>query len=75
MKWSGASTSSRFTRPSNIWKAKGLDLAPLLKMPDVGPEGCRGIACRSRIVASPDFDRKLIGQCAPAIERGEKVSL
>jgi glutamate synthase (NADPH/NADH) large chain/glutamate synthase (ferredoxin) len=57
------------------WKAKGLDLTPLLQTPDVGAEVARyrvqpqdhGLDCI--------LDRKLIEQCAPAIERGEKVSL
>ena len=37
------------------WKARGLDLAPLLKMPEVTALTSHGIACRSRITASPRF--------------------
>ncbi|MCS6297740.1 MAG: glutamate synthase large subunit [Nitrospira sp.] len=57
------------------WKAKGLDLAPLLKMPEVGPEVPRYCVQKQDHGIAEILDRKLIEQCAPAIERGQKVTL
>ena len=57
------------------WKAKGLDLAPLLKMPDVGPEVSRYCVQKQDHGIADILDRKLIEQCRPAIDRGEKVTL
>lgn len=57
------------------WKAKGLDLAPLLKMPEVGAEVARYCVQKQDHGIAEILDRKLIEQCAPAIERGQKVSL
>ncbi|MFO0716767.1 MAG: glutamate synthase large subunit [Nitrospira sp.] len=57
------------------WKAKGLDLAPLLKMPDVGPEVPRYCVQKQDHGIAEILDRKLIEQCAPAIDRGQKVTL
>ena len=57
------------------WKAKGLDLSPLLHMPEVGAE-----VARHRVQAQDHgmagiLDNKLVELCRPAIERGEPVSL
>ena len=57
------------------WKAKGLDLTPLLNMPEVGPEVARYCVQKQDHGIDDILDRKLIEQCAPAIERGEKVTL
>ncbi|GMV49179.1 MAG: Ferredoxin-dependent glutamate synthase 1 [Nitrospirae bacterium] len=57
------------------WKAKGLDLAPLLAMPDVGPDVARYCVQKQDHGIADILDRTLIERCAPAIERGEKVSL
>ncbi len=57
------------------WKAKGLDLTPLLNLPDVGAEVARYCVQKQDHGITDILDRKLIEQCAPAIERGEKVSL
>ena len=57
------------------WKAKGLDLTPLLKMPDVGPEVSRYCVQKQDHGIADILDRKLIEQCRPAIDRGEKVTL
>ncbi|MDA2911665.1 glutamate synthase-related protein, partial [Nitrospiraceae bacterium AH_259_D15_M11_P09] len=57
------------------WKAKGLDLSPLLHMPEVGAE-----VARHRVQAQDHgmagiLDNRLVELCRPAIERGEPVSL
>ncbi|HRC42800.1 MAG TPA: glutamate synthase large subunit [Nitrospira sp.] len=57
------------------WKAKGLDLTPLLKMPEVGPEVSRYCVQKQDHGIAEILDRKLIEQCRPAIDRGEKVAL
>ncbi|MFO0730870.1 MAG: glutamate synthase large subunit [Nitrospiraceae bacterium] len=57
------------------WKAKGLDLAPLLNLPDVSADVARYCVQKQDHGIADILDRKLIEQCAPAIERGEKVSL
>jgi glutamate synthase (NADPH/NADH) large chain len=57
------------------WKARGVDLSTILHMPDVPP------AVAIRNVTGQDhgletaLDRTLIAQCAPALERQERVSL
>jgi glutamate synthase (ferredoxin) len=57
------------------WKSKGIDLSRLLHQPKVGPEV--GRFCREPqdhgIERSLDIT-KLLPLCAPAIERGEKVT-
>ena len=60
-------------RAVDHWKADGLDLAPILHMPDI-PED----ASRHRTVAQDHgldraLDMELITLCAPAIERKEPV--
>jgi glutamate synthase (NADPH/NADH) large chain/glutamate synthase (ferredoxin) len=57
------------------WKAKGLDLTPLLKMPDVGPEIPRYCVQKQDHGLTDILDNKLIELCRPALERGEKVTL
>ena len=57
------------------WKAKGLDLSPLLKLPDVGPEIPRYCVQKQDHGIADILDRRLIELCQPAIERGEKVTL
>jgi glutamate synthase (NADPH/NADH) large chain/glutamate synthase (ferredoxin) len=57
------------------WKAKGLDLTPLLKMPEVGPEVPRYCVQEQNHGLADILDNKLIKLCEPAIERGEKVTL
>jgi glutamate synthase (NADPH/NADH) large chain len=57
------------------WKAKGLDLTPLLKMPEVGPEVSRYCVQKQDHGIAEILDRKLIEQCRPAIDRAEKVTL
>src|SRR3989475_3130732 len=57
------------------WKAKGLDLTPLLHAPDVGPEIARYCVQKQDHGLADVLDNKLIELCKPAIERGEKVTL
>ena len=61
-------------RATDHWKAKGLDLTPLLHRPDVGPEV--GLYCTQQqdhgIAESLDMTT-LLDVCRPAIERGEQV--
>jgi glutamate synthase (ferredoxin) len=56
------------------WKAKGLDLTPILHQPEVGPEvgRYRQIDQDHGLEKSLDMT-KLLDLCKPAIERGEKV--
>jgi len=57
------------------WKAKGFDFSNILYAPDAGPEVGRvaTIAQDHNLERSLDV-QKLLGICAPAIERGEKVT-
>jgi glutamate synthase (ferredoxin) len=56
------------------WKAKGLDLTPILHQPEAGPEvgRYRQIDQDHGIEKSLDVT-KLLAICKPAIERGERV--
>ena len=55
------------------WKADGLDLAPLLHMPDLPP----GVARRKVVEQDHGIDRaldnELIARCRPALEQGARV--
>ncbi|TKS57997.1 MAG: glutamate synthase subunit alpha [Nitrospira sp.] len=57
------------------WKAKGLDLTALLKMPDVEQDIARYCVQKQGHGLADILDNKLIELCKPAIERGEKVKL
>ncbi len=57
------------------WKAKGLDLTPLLTMPEVGPEVARYCVQKQDHGLANVLDNQLIELCKPAIERGETVTL
>jgi glutamate synthase (NADPH/NADH) large chain/glutamate synthase (ferredoxin) len=57
------------------WKAKGLDLSPLLKMPEVGADIPRYCVQKQDHGLADILDNKLIELCKPAIEKGEKVTL
>ena len=56
------------------WKAKGLDLSPLLHAPDVGPEIARYCVQKQDHGLADVLDNKLIELCKPALEQG-KVTL
>jgi glutamate synthase (ferredoxin) len=57
------------------WKAKGLDLTPLLKMPEVGEDIPRYCVQKQDHGLADVLDNRLIELCKPAIEKGEKVTL
>jgi glutamate synthase (NADPH/NADH) large chain len=57
------------------WKAKGLDLTPLLKAPDVGPEISRYCVQKQNHGLTDVLDNKLIELCKPALEKKNKVTL
>ncbi|MBX5436193.1 MAG: glutamate synthase large subunit [Alicyclobacillaceae bacterium] len=57
------------------WKAKGLDLSPILYQPPAGVVETERYCCRAQehgVEASLDATR-LIPTCRPALERGERV--
>ena len=61
-------------RPTDHWKAKGLDLSPLLHRPDVGPEVGRHQAQAQDHGIERSLDMTtLLAICEPALERGEAV--
>jgi len=56
------------------WKAKGVDLSPLLHVPDAGPEVGRRCLIGQDHGLDGTLDRqKLLALAAPALERGEAV--
>ncbi|MGH7953558.1 MAG: glutamate synthase-related protein, partial [Limisphaerales bacterium] len=56
------------------WKAKGLDLTPILHQPDAGPEVGRFRSQDQDHGLEKSLDvTKILDICKPAIERGEKV--
>ena len=61
-------------RSTDHWKAKGLDLSPLLHRPDVGPEVGRHQSRAQDHGIEKSLDvTVLLDICRPAIERGESV--
>ena len=57
------------------WKARGLDLSPLLKRPEVGAEIATHCVQRQDHGLAGILDNQLVERCKPAIERGEKIEL
>jgi len=58
----------------NHWKAKGLDLSPILAQPVAGPEVGRFCCIAQDHALEKTLDRRvLLDLCKPAIEKGEKV--
>ena len=57
------------------WKAKGLDLTPLLQALDVGPEIARYCVQKQDHGLTDVLDNKLIELCKPALEKKDKVTL
>jgi glutamate synthase (ferredoxin) len=56
------------------WKARGLDLSPILHRPEVGPEVGRYCQIAQEHGLEESLDKTaLLALCRPAIERGEKV--
>ncbi|HMU56527.1 MAG TPA: glutamate synthase-related protein, partial [Nitrospira sp.] len=65
----------KITKAVDHWKAKGLDLTPLLTMPDVGPDVPRYCVQKQDHGLADILDNKLVELCKPAIEKGEKVMI
>ena len=57
------------------WKAKGLDLSPILAEAPVDPKAARRRVVQQNHGLDKALDRQLIRDCAAALERGERVSL
>ena len=57
------------------WKAKGLDLSPLLVKPDVKPDIATYCVQEQDHGLATILDNKLVELCHPAIEKGEPVSI
>jgi glutamate synthase (NADPH) large chain len=57
------------------WKAKGLDLSPLLHVPHVGPHVATHCVQKQDHGLADILDNRLVELCRPALERGEKVSV
>ena len=55
------------------WKASGLDLRPILHVPDMGPDVIRHQATEQDHGLDKALDRELISLCAPALDSGEPV--
>jgi glutamate synthase (NADPH/NADH) large chain len=65
----------KITKAVDHWKAKGLDLSPLLMMPEVGPEVPRYCVQAQDHGLENILDNTLVELCRPAIEKGERVKL
>jgi glutamate synthase (NADPH/NADH) large chain/glutamate synthase (ferredoxin) len=65
----------KITKAVDHWKARGLDLSPLLVMPDVGPEIPRYCVQKQDHGLDHILDNKLVELCRQAVETGEKVKL
>ncbi len=62
-------------RAVNHWKAQGLDLSAVLYRPEMAPGApMRRVTSQDHGLARA-LDNQLLVSCAPALERGEKVSL
>ncbi len=65
----------RITKAVDHWKAKGLDLSPLLTAPDVPADVPRYCVQKQDHGLAGILDNSLVELCRSAIEKGEKVSL
>ena len=65
----------KITRAVGHWKAKGLDLTPLLTIPDVSADVPRYCVQKQDHGLTDILDNKLVELCKAAIEGGEKVKL
>ena len=63
------------TRAVDHWKAKGLDLSPILTLPDVADDEARRCVSAQDHGLEKALDRDLIEACAPALEDGRPVSV
>ncbi len=57
------------------WKAAGLDLSPILYVPETAPGSARHCVVGQDHGLDAALDNQLIEACAPALERGEAVRL
>jgi glutamate synthase domain-containing protein 2/glutamate synthase domain-containing protein 1/glutamate synthase domain-containing protein 3 len=57
------------------WKARGVDLALVLRPPDVPPESPRHRTRPQQPVLDDALDWELVRRCTPALERGDPVRL
>ncbi|MDH4303593.1 MAG: glutamate synthase large subunit [Nitrospira sp.] len=65
----------RITNAVDHWKAKGLDLTPLLTAPDVSEDVPRYCVQKQDHGLADILDNKLVELCQAAIEKGEKVNV
>ncbi|MBI5317819.1 MAG: glutamate synthase subunit alpha, partial [Nitrospirae bacterium] len=65
----------KITTAVDHWKAKGLDLTPLLTAPDVPVDVPRYCVQKQDHGLADILDNKLVELCKIAIEKGEKVTL
>jgi glutamate synthase (NADPH/NADH) large chain len=57
------------------WKARGLDLSPILDMPEVGPDEARHCVTAQDHGLDKALDRVLIADCEPALDDARPVRL
>jgi glutamate synthase (NADPH/NADH) large chain len=57
------------------WKASGLDLTPILHLPDIAPDANRHQVVEQDHGLDRALDNRLIELAAPALERGEAVDV
>ncbi len=57
------------------WKVRGLDLSPILEVPDVEPDAARRCVTAQDHGLDRVLDRELIEACRPALENGRPVML
>ncbi|MGQ0557108.1 MAG: glutamate synthase large subunit [Nitrospiraceae bacterium] len=65
----------KITKAVDHWKAKGLDLTPLLTAPDVPADVPRYCVQKQDHGLAGILDNQLVDLCQAAIEKGEKVTL
>ncbi|BFU90650.1 MAG: glutamate synthase, large subunit [Nitrospira sp.] len=65
----------KITKAVDHWKAKGLDLAPLLTAPDVPEDVPRYCVQKQDHGLAGILDNKLVELCKNAIEQGAKITL
>ena len=65
----------KITKAVDHWKAKGLDLTPLLTAPDVSVDVPRYCVQKQDHGLADILDNKLVELCKAAIEVGEKVKV
>jgi len=57
------------------WKARGLDLSPLLVRPQVPPHVATRFRGRADLGESRSLDRELIERCRPALDEGRRIEI